>query len=149
MKETDAVLGGELSGHICFGERWFSFDDGIYAAARLIEIVGAQTEGLAELLTEFPSSVATPEIFIAVDETDKFAIIDELTEIMQFEDGSISTIDGIRIDFADGWGLIRASNTSPSLTLRFEADDEACLSRIQGEFRTHLKSVREQLDFPS
>ncbi|MDA0789008.1 MAG: phosphomannomutase/phosphoglucomutase [Proteobacteria bacterium] len=149
MKETDAVLGGELSGHICFGERWFGFDDGIYAAARLIEIVGAQTEGLAELLTEFPSSVATPEIFIAVDETDKFAIIDELTEIMQFEDGSISTIDGIRIDFADGWGLIRASNTSPSLTLRFEADDEACLSRIQGEFRTHLKSVREQLDFPS
>ncbi len=149
MQETDAVLGGELSGHICFGERWFGFDDGIYAAARLIEIVGAQTEGLTELLAEFPTSVTTPEIFIAVDDVDKFKIIDELTGAMQFDDGSISTIDGIRIDFADGWGLIRASNTSPSLTLRFEADDNDALHRIQNEFRAHLQSVREDLDFSS
>ena len=147
MQETDAVLGGEMSGHICFGERWFGFDDGIYSAARLIEIVGAQTEGLAELLQEFPESISTPEILIPVDETSKFEIVEILAETMDFDDGSITSLDGVRVDFADGWGLIRASNTNPSLTLRFEGDDQAALDRIQDLFRTKLQTVREDLSF--
>ncbi len=147
MAETDAVLGGELSGHIFFGERWFGFDDGIYSAARLIEIVGAQTEGLSELLKEFPDSLSTPEIHIEVDEVSKFEIIEILSETIDFEDGSITSLDGIRVDFADGWGLIRASNTNPTLTLRFEADDQTALDRIQDLFRGKLQSVREDLSF--
>jgi phosphomannomutase/phosphoglucomutase len=147
MAETDAVLGGELSGHICFGERWFGFDDGIYSAARLIEIVGAQTEGLSELLQEFPDRLSTPEIHIEVDEVSKFEIIEVLSETMDFEDGSITSLDGIRVDFADGWGLIRASNTNPTLTLRFEADDQTALDRIQDMFRDKLQFIREDLSF--
>jgi phosphomannomutase/phosphoglucomutase len=147
MAETDAVLGGELSGHICFGERWFGFDDGIYSAARLIEIVGAQTEGLSELLQEFPDSLSTPEIHIAVDEVSKFEIMEVLSETIDFENGSITLLDGVRVDFSDGWGLIRASNTNPTLTLRFEADDQTALERIQDLFRSQLQSIREDLSF--
>jgi phosphomannomutase / phosphoglucomutase len=147
IAETDAVLGGEMSGHICFGERWFGFDDGIYAASRLIEIVGAQTEGLAELLAEFPDSISTPEILVAVEEENKFDIIEALEQTMDFGDGTMSNLDGIRVDFADGWGLIRASNTNPNLTLRFEADDQAALNRIRDQFKAGLQSIRSDLDF--
>ncbi len=147
ISETDAVLGSELSGHICFGERWFGFDDGIYAAARLIEIVGAQTERLSTLLEEFPESIATPEILVPVEDSEKFDIIQQLSEIMDFEDGAVTELDGIRVDFADGWGLVQASNTNPYLTLRFEADDQDALGRIQGLFRDQLSSVREDLSF--
>ena len=147
IAETDAVLGGEMSGHICFGERWFGFDDGIYSAARLLEIVGSQTAGLDELLAEFPSSCSTPEILIEVDDEAKFEIMDQLHKTASFEDGSITTIDGIRVDYSDGWGLVRASNTSPMLTLRFEADDESSLERIKGIFREQIQAVNEDLNF--
>lgn len=147
IAETDAVLGGEMSGHICFGERWFGFDDGIYSAARLLEIVGSQTEGLDELLAEFPSSLSTPEILIEVDDEAKFNIMDQLHETASFDDGSITTIDGIRVDYSDGWGLIRASNTSPMLTLRFEADDESAMDRIKGIFREQIQAVNKDLNF--
>ncbi len=147
MAETDAVLGGEMSGHICFGERWFGFDDGMYAAARLLEIVGSQSLSLEQLLAEFPVSLATPEIQIKVPEAKKFDIIATLVRTAAFEESTITEIDGLRVDFADGWGLVRASNTGPNLTLRFEADDQASLVRIQEIFKDHLHSVDKTLNF--
>jgi phosphomannomutase/phosphoglucomutase len=147
MIETGAILGGEMSGHICFAERWFGFDDGLYAAARLLELVGSQSEGLDELLEEFPSSLATPEIQIEVDDERKFQIIEALNESATFEGGTITRIDGIRVDYTEGWGLVRASNTNPILTLRFEAVNEAAMARIKNTFRTEIQAVQEDLDF--
>lgn len=147
MKETDAILGGEMSGHICFQERWFGFDDGLYSAARLLEIVGSQSEGLSELLEEFPESVSTPEIKIPVAESHKFDIVARLIESADFGDATTTDIDGLRVDFAEGWGLVRASNTTACLTLRFEADDEASLEDIQNLFREKLKDVQASLTF--
>jgi phosphomannomutase/phosphoglucomutase len=147
MRETDAILGGEMSGHICFKERWYGFDDGVYAAARLLEVVGSQPEGLAELLSEFPDGVSTPEITIDVPEFHKFDIVRQIIDRADFEDAAITTIDGLRVDFADSWGLVRASNTSPCLTLRFEADNDDSLLNIQTLFRDKLSSVNESLTF--
>jgi len=147
MAETDASLGGEMSGHICFKERWFGFDDGLYSAARLLEIVGSQSEGLAELLEEFPASHATPEIQIPVDESQKFALVDKLKDSLDFEEATITTIDGLRVDFSDSWGLVRASNTNACLTLRFEADDTESLENIQSLFRESLTAIDESLTF--
>ena len=147
MTETNAVLGGEFSGHICFKERWYGFDDGLYAGARLLEIVGSQTAGLDQLMAEFPQTVSTPEIQIPISDSVKFRIVDALIDNNQFDDGSISLIDGIRVDYSDGWGLVRASNTSPCLTLRFEADDTTSLNRIQNLFRENLLSIDEGLQF--
>ncbi len=147
IKDTDAMLGGEFGGHICFSERWYGFDDGLYSAARLLEIVGAQEEGLEELLQEFPLSVSTPEIHIPVDDATKFQLIKSMVAAADFEDANINTIDGLRIDFSDGWGLVRASNTEPALTLRFEADDQAALDEIQTTFREFLQEIRKGLTF--
>ena len=148
MAETDAMLGGEMSGHICFKERWFGFDDGLYAAARLLEIVGSQTAGLTELLREFPNGLSTPEIQIPVDESIKFDLVERLKkETSGFDAATLTTIDGLRVDFSDSWGLVRASNTSPCLTLRFEADDEGSLENIQALFREKLFIVDESLQF--
>jgi len=147
MAETDAVLGGEFSGHICFKERWFGFDDGLYAGARLLEIVGSQTAGLDELMGEFPKTVSTPEIQIPVSDADKFGLVNALIANNKFDDGSVSLIDGIRVDYSDGWGLVRASNTSPCLTLRFEADDNTSLHRIQNMFRDNLLNIDKSLTF--
>ena len=147
IQETDAVLGGELSGHVCFNERWYGFDDGLYAAARLLEIVGAQQESLKDLMSEFPVSVSTPEIQMFVSEAEKFDIIKNFNQLADFEGGTLNNIDGTRVDFSDGWGLIRASNTNPCLTLRFEADDAKSLERIKNDFRQKLKLVDESLGF--
>ena len=135
------------SGHICFSERWFGFDDGLYSAARLLEIVGSQEESLADLLAEFPDSVATPEIYVAATDSEKFSLIDTLVEAADFEDATLTTIDGLRVDFPDGWGLVRASNTEPALTLRFEADSDESLEDIKGAFRELLQEVKPDLDF--
>lgn len=147
MRETDAILGGEMSGHICFQERWYGFDDGLYSAARLLEIVGSQSEGLGELLAEFPESISTSEITIPVAESHKFDIIRQIIETSDFGDATVTTIDGLRVDFAEGWGLVRASNTTACLTLRFEADDEESLEDIQNLFREKLSAVQASLTF--
>ena len=147
IQETGAVLGGELSGHVCFNERWYGFDDGLYAAARLLEIVGAQPKSLKDLMSEFPVSVSTPEIQMFVSEAEKFDIIKNFNQLADFEGGTLNNIDGTRVDFSDGWGLIRASNTNPCLTLRFEADDAKSLERIKNDFRQKLKLVDESLGF--
>lgn len=147
IADTDALLGGELSGHICFSDRWFGFDDGLYSAARLLEIVGSQGESLADLLANFNTSVATPEIHVAVDDSEKFSLIETVVETANFEDVTLTTIDGLRVDFADGWGLVRASNTEPALKLRFEADSDKSLENIKDAFRELLQKVKSDLNF--
>ncbi|MEE9254310.1 MAG: phosphomannomutase/phosphoglucomutase [Pseudomonadales bacterium] len=147
MKETGALLGGEFSGHICFLERWYGFDDAIYSAARLLEILGTESASADEIFEAFPQAVSTPEIKVAVSEETKFKIIESLEKNGDFGDGSLTTIDGIRVDYADGWGLVRSSNTSAVLTLRFEADTQEALERIQEIFRSQLRQVDRSLEF--
>lgn len=146
MRETDAELAGEMSGHFFFKERWFGFDDGLYAAARLLEILAQREETPDEVLAELPDMVATPELKIAVSEGTPHALVAMLVAAAQSPDnpyvgGRLSTIDGLRVDFPDGWGLVRASNTTPVLVLRFEGNDEAALERIQALFRSQLQPV--------
>jgi phosphomannomutase/phosphoglucomutase len=141
MKETGALLAGEMSGHIFFGERWYGFDDALYTAARLLEILGIEDRHSDEIFADFPEDISTPELNVEVTESEKFAIIKRLGEQGDFGDGNISTIDGIRVDYADGWGLCRASNTTPVLVLRFEAETEEALERIKGVFRDQLQKA--------
>ncbi len=150
MKETGALLAGEMSGHIFFAERWFGFDDGLYAAARLFEILANDHRSSSKVFGALPDAVSTPELGIALAEGQPQALMERiLAEHARFlSDGEVTTIDGIRADFPEGWGLVRASNTTPSLVLRFEADDEAALARIQGRFRALLHSVDPNLDLP-
>jgi len=145
LKETGALLGGEFSGHICFAERWYGFDDAIYAAARLLEIIGGQSESVDTLFAQFPVTYSTPELKIPTTESSKFKVIGRLDNEADFGDGTITNIDGLRVDYPDGWGLIRASNTSPVLTLRFEADSPAALSRIQELFQERLNAIDSSL----
>ena len=145
MLETGALLGGEYTGHICFKERWYGFDDGIYSAARLIEIISTSGMSLQELVEEYPSSACTPEIIIPAGEIEKFKIVETLTDRAQFGSGKITMLDGIRVDYSDGWGLIRPSNTGPAITLRFEADDNEALERIQAVFREQIGLVSPAL----
>ncbi|MCZ6619436.1 MAG: phosphomannomutase/phosphoglucomutase [Gammaproteobacteria bacterium] len=146
LKETEALLAGEFSGHICFGERWYGFDDAIYSAARLLEILGSAGMTSDELFAQFPVTCATPEIKIATTEEEKFLIMEKLAEC-DFGDGTHTTIDGLRVDYQDGWGLVRPSNTSPVLSLRFEADDQQALDRIQDVFQAQLATVDPSLKF--
>ncbi len=141
LKETGALLAGEFSGHICFGERWFGFDDALYSAARLLEIIAAQSASTDELFGQFPITYATPELKIETTESEKFKIVDKLANGADFGDGTVTNIDGVRVDYADGWGLIRASNTSPVLSLRFEADGQAALERIKQQFQEQLSAI--------
>lgn len=146
MAETGALLGGEFSGHMFFGERWYGFDDGMYAAARLAEILSTHGDSLDASIAEFPTTVNTPEILIPVAEQDKFGLIESITRNADFSSGKVNTMDGIRVDFTDGWGLIRASNTSPALTARFEADNEEALEVIKSEFRAQIALVDPGLE---
>ena len=147
MAETGALLGGEFSGHIFFKERWFGFDDGLYAAARLIELLDASNKDLDQQLAALPQSLASPELKVATTESKKFAIIEQLINRCPFDESKISTLDGLRVDFADGWGLVRASNTTPMLILRFEADTEAAMIRIQSQFKQQLAGIDNSLQF--
>ena len=147
LKETGALLAGEFSGHICFAERWYGFDDAIYSAARLLEIIGAENKTVDELFAQFPVTYATPELKITTTEAQKFDIIEKLAIGGDFGDGTITDIDGVRVDFPDGWGLVRASNTSPVLSLRFEADGQAALDRIQDLFASQLAALDSTLTF--
>ena len=147
IRESGALLGGEFSGHICFVERWFGFDDAIYSAARLVEILAADPRPASAVFADFPATVATPEIKVRTTEARKFAIVDELAACADFDGGDVNGIDGVRVDYPDGWGLLRPSNTSPNLSLRFEADDGAALDRIQGVFDAALTTIDANLSF--
>jgi phosphomannomutase/phosphoglucomutase len=148
MLETGAMLGGELSGHIFFKERWFGFDDGMYSAARLLEIMSIRDQDLDGIFAALPGASSTPEIRIAVPEDRKFSIIRSLTDKGEWGNGKVTTIDGVRVDFAKGWGLVRASNTSAALTLRFEADDGDALATVQHVFKQQLQLVDDTLALP-
>ncbi len=148
MKESGALLAGEMSGHVFFKERWYGFDDGLYTAARLLEILSNADEEPHEILAALPGGVSTPELRLNMHEDKHAAFMATLNEIADFGDGEVGTIDGIRVDFADGWGLIRPSNTTPCLVMRFEADNEAALKRIQEQFRTQLLNLDRELMLP-
>ncbi|MEZ5558502.1 MAG: phosphomannomutase/phosphoglucomutase [Pseudomonadales bacterium] len=147
LKETGALLAGEFSGHICFGERWYGFDDALYSAARLLEILGASEQTADELFAQFPVTYSTPEIKVTTTETAKFDIMKRLGQTGDFGQGTVTTIDGVRVDYEDGWGLVRPSNTSPVLTLRFEADAQEALERIQDVFQAQLTAIDPKLRF--
>ena len=148
MKETGALLAGEMSGHIFFKERWFGFDDALYAGARLLEILSNDSRSTAEIFAELPDSLNTPELNVPMQEGEPVAFMDKLRRDANFDDAHISTIDGIRVEFDHGWGLVRASNTTPCLVLRFEADDELALHNIQEAFRREMLAVNPALGLP-
>jgi phosphomannomutase/phosphoglucomutase len=153
MRETEAELAGEMSGHFFFKERWYGFDDGLYSAARLLEILAGRLETPSEVLSELPDAVATPEIKVPVQD-DPHVLVAQFARTAQMEDSPfagarLTTIDGLRADWNDGWGLLRASNTTPVLVLRFEADNEAALARIKDLYRGQLRQLMPDaaLDF--
>jgi phosphomannomutase/phosphoglucomutase len=147
MKEVDAALSGEMSGHFFFKERWYGFDDACYAAARLLEIVSKKPceSTVANIFKALPNSVNTPEINISIAEEKKFSFIETLKSSQVFQDANIITVDGLRVEFGDGWGLVRASNTTPCLVLRFEAHDEVALMRIQNQFKEVILQIAPEL----
>lgn len=150
MRETAAELAGEMSGHFFFKERWYGFDDGIYAAARLLEILAGDLHGRTpeEIFATLPKSVSTPELKIELAEGEHYQLMDKFRQQADFGDATLITIDGVRADWPDGWGLVRASNTTPVLVLRFEADNTVALKRIQQVFRKQLLAVDYTLKMP-
>ncbi|MCC5881245.1 MAG: phosphomannomutase/phosphoglucomutase [Halomonas sp.] len=150
MKETGAQLAGEMSGHIFFQERWYGFDDGIYGAARLLEILSKQDEDADAFFARYPQDIGTPEINVHVTDENKFDLVAKLAREGDFgDDGVKTTLDGIRVDYPDGWGLCRASNTTPVLVLRFEGKSDAALDRIRKQFADALQKVDPALTLPS
>ena len=150
MRETQAELAGEMSGHFFFKERWYGFDDGIYAGARLLEILAGDIEGRTpeEIFATCPKGVSTPELKIELAEGEHYRFIEKFKEKASFGDATLVTIDGVRADWPDGWGLVRASNTTPVLVLRFDADNPAALRRIQQAFREQLFLIDPGLKLP-
>ena len=148
LRQTGALLAGEMSGHVFFADRWYGFDDALYAAARLVQILTALGEPSSRVFARLPAAKATPEIRISVGEGGQARLVEPLLAGDHFAGGRKTTIDGLRVDFADRWGLVRASNTEPSLVLRFEGTDDEALERIQGEFRQALLSVDPALELP-
>ncbi|MCW9055320.1 MAG: phosphomannomutase/phosphoglucomutase [Gammaproteobacteria bacterium] len=148
MKESGALLAGEMSGHIFFKERWFGFDDGLYSAARMLEILSKKPGTAAEIFGQLPDSFNTPELQIHFAEGDHYKFMQAFKQKAQFEDANISTIDGMRVNWKKGWGLIRPSNTTPCLVLRFEAEDENTLKDIQEKFREQILNTNNELTLP-
>lgn len=148
MRETGALLAGEMSGHIFFKERWYGFDDGIYAAARLLEILSGAPNPSA-LLESLPQSCATPEIKLETTQGEQFELVEALRAGGQFPGAlSINDLDGVRVDYADGFGLARPSNTTPTVVLRFEGDSVAALARIEEDFRNAFRRVAPHIRLP-
>lgn len=148
LKETGAALAGEMSGHIFFNDRWFGFDDGIYAAARLLEILSLESGSSDAMFEEFPENPATPEINIPVSDESKFGLMEALKYSANFPDANVITIDGVRVEFADSWGLVRASNTTPCLVARFEGKTPKALAAVQEKFKALLLGVDPALKIP-
>ncbi|WP_246540710.1 phosphomannomutase/phosphoglucomutase [sulfur-oxidizing endosymbiont of Gigantopelta aegis] len=147
LLETGALLAGEMSGHIFIKERWFGFDDALFVAARVLEILSIDLRKSRQIFAELPDSLNTPEILVATDNGPK--IMEKISaDVSRFSDGEIITIDGIRVEYSDGWGLVRASNTTDNLTMRFEANDEEALQRIANAFKESILAVEPELDFP-
>lgn len=149
LKQTGAPLGGEMSGHLFFADRWYGVDDGLYAGARLLEILAKREQSLDAIFAEFPTGITTPELQIVTTEAEKFALVDKLcAAVSQFAEGKVTTLDGLRVDYPDGWGLVRASNTTPLLIARFEGDNAAALERIKQEFHRVLAVIDPTIELP-
>ena len=148
MRETEAELAGEMSGHFFFAERWYGFDDGIYAAARLLEILDSSGQTPDAVFDALPDGVSTPEIKVAAPGDDPHAFVERFLASARFEGARLSTIDGLRVDWPDGWGLVRASNTTSVLVMRFDADSTNAMARIQQSFREQLLALQPDLVLP-
>jgi len=149
MQERGALLAGEMSGHIFLKEGWFGFDDALYAAARLLQLVAADGRGCEALFAELPDMLNTPELHVEMAEGEHYALMERLLgQVHRFAEARVTTLDGLRVDYEDGWGLVRASNTTPTLVLRFEAEDETALQRIQNEFKLLLRQLEPNLPLP-
>lgn len=148
MKAVQAPLAGEMSGHLFFKDRWYGFDDALYSACRLLELLSRSTQTVSEQFSTIPHLVCTPELKIPVDETQKFELMRRFSEEAQFVDGERITIDGVRVEFSNGWGLLRASNTTPCLIARFEANDQDALKSIQDLFKNALLGLVGDLTLP-
>ena len=144
IRETNAQLGGEMSGHIFFNDRWMGFDDGIYAGARMLEIIAS--EDTKDIFSELPNMVSTPELNVPTSDEGKFYLVEEFIKKTDFSNAKIIDIDGIRVEFEKGWGLLRASNTSPVLVLRFEAETEDDLNHIKTIFYENLKRIEPDIE---
>jgi len=148
MKETGAALAGEMSGHVFFKERWYGFDDGLYAGARLLEYLSKQAN-IDATLHSLPDSVNTPELHIKMNEGEPHRLIARLRDTATFAGAQeVITLDGLRVEYADGFGLMRPSNTTPVVVLRFEADDAAALTRIQDDFRRVILAAAPDAKLP-
>ena len=148
LRASGAALAGEMSGHLFFNDRWGGFDDALYAGARLCQLLADDPRTAAEIFATLPDSINTPELRLDMAEGEQHALAAELCEAADFPDAEIHLLDGLRADFADGFGLARASNTTPALILRFEGDDEAALERIQSQFRDLIRRLRPNLALP-
>ncbi len=148
LRESGALLAGEMSGHIFFKERWYGFDDGLYTAARLLELLSRDPRPTQEIFASLPNTVNTPELNLKFAEGEHFTVIQELVQRAHFPDAKLTTIDGLRADFPDGFGLVRASNTTPVLVFRFEGDNKDALERIQKRFRELMLTVRPGIALP-
>lgn len=149
MKETNALLAGEMSGHIFFKERWYGFDDALYSAARLLEILSNELRQPRVIFSGLADSVNTPELKINMQEGEHFKFIEKLSaQSTVFTDAEVTLIDGIRVDYADGWGLVRASNTTPCLVLRFEGKNKAAMAKVQEKFREVLTGIQADINLP-
>jgi phosphomannomutase/phosphoglucomutase len=144
LKEENALLAGEMSGHMFFADRYFGYDDAIYAACRVVEIVSRRPEPLSRYLADLPNTYSTPEIRVECPEDKKFKLVDMVKEALQ-KDHEIIAVDGVRVLFPDGWGLLRASNTGPVLVLRFEAQSEERLQAIQSLVENTLETMKKRL----
>jgi len=148
LKRDRAPLAGEMSGHFFFAERWYGFDDGMYAACRLLEILAADTRAPGQILASLPKAESTPALEVEMKEGEAQSFVEAFAESIEFEDAEINTIDGVRADFKDGFGLVRASNTAPVLVARFEGKDKKALTRIQALFRDAMLEVNPALKLP-
>jgi len=147
LRESGALIAGELSGHFIFKERWFGFDDALYAGARLLEILRGRGGTPTAVFARLPTGMATPELRVPMSATDATDLMGRIPADA-FGDATVTTLDGLRADWPDGWGLVRTSNTTPDLILRFEGDDEEALRRVQARFREILLSVEPGLALP-
>lgn len=148
MKQSQAALAGEMSGHIFFKDRWYGFDDALYSACRLLEVLSHSNQSVSDQFAAIPNSINTPEIKIPVLEHQKFSFMTQFMQQADFKDAELILVDGLRVEFTNGWGLIRASNTTPCLVARFEADDQTSLEHIQALFKAQLHAVDNSLEMP-
>ncbi len=152
LKETGAPLAGEMSGHMFFQHRWYGFDDGLYAGARLLEILArekANGRDPSAVLNALPDAFCTPELQLATAEGENFLLVERLQAEARFEHArEVITIDGVRVEYDDGFGLARPSNTTPVVVLRFEGDNAAALARIQADFRRVLLAAKPDAQLP-